>query len=276
MHLGISSLGHIIELGINREFKNSIDLLLKASELCLDYAEKNDIKFVELVLDPPNIFEEEHKQKFIELVNSFSLNKQIHGPFIDVNLCSHNNKISNASIETYIEAAKMSVEINAKLMTIHPGLANFMIQSIRSINKLQLKKAIKKLLTFTQNLDLTICMENMPKNAYIMTDHDNIKEIFTIINQKDLYFTYDTSHFYTTNGDIQQLWENFNKKIRNIHLVDNFSKITDTHPCLGKGKIKFKEIFDLIIQYNYNGPLIIELASAKDLPQSIKFIKNLL
>ena len=65
-------------------------------------------------------------------------------------------------------------------------------------------------------------------------------------------------------------------KIKNIHLVDNISKLTDTHPPLGTGKVDFKEIFDVIKKYNYNGPLIIELSDAKSLNQSINFINKFL
>ena len=99
MELGISSLGYIIEYGLSKNYENLVDLILKASEDCLNFAEDNDIKIVELVLDPPEVIKDENKQKFIDLVNAYSLKKQIHAPFIDVNLCTHNDIISNASVE---------------------------------------------------------------------------------------------------------------------------------------------------------------------------------
>ena len=74
---------------------------------------------------------------------------------------------------------------------------------------------------------------------------------------------------------MEQLWSKFHNSIKNVHIVDNFSKITDTHPPLGTGKIDFKEIFDVIKKYNYKGPLIIELSDAS-LNQSINFINKFL
>jgi len=276
MELGISSLGHIIDMGLSGNYKNLSDLLLNASEACLTYAEKNRIKLVELVLDPPAAFKTENRQKFIDLVNSYSLKKQIHSPFIDVNLCSHNNRISNASVESHIETAKICCEIKAQIMTIHPGLANFMINSIRAFNKVQLKRAINKLLDFSKDLNLTICLENMPQKAYIMTDNKNVEEVNSFIDRDDLFFTYDTSHFYTCDGNVKRLWAKFHHIIRNIHIVDNFSKESDTHPPLGTGMINFKEIFKISRSYNYEGPVIIELSSAKSLHQSINFINKFL
>ncbi|MFX1279508.1 MAG: sugar phosphate isomerase/epimerase family protein [Promethearchaeota archaeon] len=276
MELGISSLGHIIEYGLSKNYENLIDLVLKASEDCLIFAEKNNIDLVELVLDPSDVIEEAYKDKFVKLVNSFSLKKQIHGPFIDVNLCTHNDIISNASVEAYLRTVEICKDLGVKLLTIHPGLANFLINSIREHNKHQLAKSIQKLLNSTKNSDVSICLENMPKNCHIMLDENDIKNTFTIIDRKDLYLTYDTSHFYTCNGNISKLWDYFDKIIKNVHIVDNFSKDSDTHPPLGTGKVNFHEIFNKMKSHEYQGPIIIELSTAKDLHQSISFINKFL
>ncbi len=276
MELGISSLGHIIDVARTAKLNDLKELLLNATTQCLNFAEKKGIERVELVIEPPQLFNDEYKQKFINLVNSYSLKKQVHGPYIDLSLCSHNTRISNASIESYIEVIKICSQIDVNLLTIHPGLANFMLTSIRELNKDQLKKAIHKLLDFTSNQQFLICLENMPKKAYIMTDNKNIDDIYTTIARKDLNLTFDTSHFYTCDGNVKNLWERYHQIIKNIHLVDNFSKDSDTHPPIGSGKIDFKEIFEVLRKYNYKGPMIIELSSANSLNQSINYINKFL
>ncbi|MFX1479231.1 MAG: sugar phosphate isomerase/epimerase family protein [Promethearchaeota archaeon] len=276
MEIGISSLGHIIEYGLSSNFNNLLDLMLKATEDCLNFAEINDIPIVELVLDPPEVIKAENQQKFIDLVKSYSLESQIHGPFIDVNLCTHNNFISNASVESYIKTAELCNIIGVKLLTVHPGLANFLINSIRNYNKVQLANSIQKLLNSTYNLNVDICLENMPQNCHIMLDEHDIEQIFLIINRKDIYLTYDTSHFFTCDGNVKNLWDKFHKIIKNVHIVDNFNKNSDTHPPLGTGKVDFHEIFEIIKTYDYTGSLIIELSSTKDLNQSIEFLKKLI
>lgn len=276
MQLGISALGHIIEIGSSGNYKNLIDLQLKASEACLNFAEKNRIRLVELVLDPPEMFKKENYKSYIDLISSYSLEKQIHAPFIDVNLCSHNDHISKASVKLYIETIKICNAMDIKTLTIHPGLANFLINKTRKFNILRLKQAIQSLLDFSKNTKVSVCLENMPQNTYIMTENNNIEEVFKIIDRQNLFLCYDTSHFYTCDGDVKKLWSEFHEVIRNVHIVDNFSKITDTHPPLGTGKINFKEIFEIMKSYNYKGAFIIELSTAKDLPQSIDFIKKLI
>ena len=273
MQLGISSLGHLIENGFSGKYSNLTDLLLQSSENCLDYAEKNDIKVVELVLDPPEVYNEKSKQKFIDLVNSYSIKKQIHGPFIDLNLCSHNLDICKASIDSYYKVAMICNEINSKMMTIHPGYANFLINSIRKYNTEQLAKSVNSLLRLTNKLNIIVCLENMPKNCNIMLEQSDIEDIINKINN-NIYLTYDTSHFFTCSGNVEILWEKFHTIIKNVHIVDNYSKSSDTHPCLGTGKINFKEIFETINIHNYKGSLIIELSSPNDLEPSIEFMNK--
>lgn len=276
MELGISSLGHIIDYGLNNKYKDIFQMFYQSTEECLKFAEEKGIKIVELVIEPQNVFTGTNREKFIDLINSYSIIKQVHGPFIDVNLCSHNELISKASTEAYIETAKFCKEINVNVMTIHPGLANFLLQFIRDYNNKQLAKAINILLDFTHYINLIICLENMPKNTHIMLDQDNIAEILNSIGRKDLFLTYDTSHFYTNDGDVNILWEKYHKIIKNVHLVENFTTDSDTHPSLGSGKVDFKRILDTINNYEYKGALIIELSSNKELSNSIDYINRLL
>ena len=276
MELGISSLGIFIDNGLNSKHKDIFDIHYQSIEECLKFAEDKGIKIVEIVVDPQNLFTGTKRLEFIDLLNSYPIKKQVHGPFIDVNLCSHNDKISKASTEAYIETAKFCKEINVDVMTIHPGLANFLLKFIRDYNSKQLGRAINSLLDFTNDLNLTICLENMPKNTHIMLDQENIAEILNIIGRTDLYLTYDTSHFYTNHGDVDLLWERHHKIIQNVHLVENFTTDSDTHPPLGSGKIDFKGILETIKNYQYKGALILELSSNEEMSNSIDYINKLL
>jgi len=275
MELGISSLGYIIDLGLTKNFENLFDLLFIASESCLNFAEENDIKVIELVLDPPEIFKNENKRRFVDLCNSYSnIKKQLHGPFLDLGLCSHNYFISAATVKIYVESAIICKQINAKILTIHPGLAHYLVKKLHRFNIQRLVEASKELLDDTANIDVNICIENMPKNVKIFLTINDFESYFKELNRNDMYLTWDTSHSWTCDVDVEELWKKFNKIIKNIHLVDNNDKNSDMHPALGSGKVDFTKIFNVVQNYNYEGTLIVELSSSKDLPQSIEYIKN--
>jgi len=72
------------------------------------------------------------------------------------------------------------------------------------------------------------------------------------------------------------IWERYHKIIKNVHLVENFTTESDTHPNLGTGKVNFKGILETIRNYQYKGALIIELSSNKGLDNSIDYINKLL
>ena len=274
MHLGISTLGHLIDFSLNNQAKDLPRSLYEATEVCLEYAEDNEIEVIELVIEPQSFLIGEQKQKFIDLIQSYSVKKQVHGPYIDINLCSHNLKISHASIDAYFETYNICKELRINLMTIHPGIANSMIESLRNYNYQQLVIALNKLIDRIDDKAFILCLENMPKDNHIMLDEFNISDIYTSLNRKELYLTYDTSHYYTNSGDIDILWRTFHDKIKNVHIVDNYTKEADPHPPLGTGSIDFESIIEIMRRYNYEGSLIIELSSAKGLNQSIEYISK--
>ena len=114
----------------------------------------------------------------------------------------------------------------------------------------------------------------MQKRTGILLDFKEIDDFFVKMNRNDIFLTWDTSHYWTCNGNVEELWSKYNSRIKNIHIVDNFDKSSDVHPALGTGKINFSEIFTVTKEYNYSGSMIIEIGSANTLNKSIEFIKN--
>ena len=277
MELGISSFGHFIDFAFSNKFEKGIDLLLKATEAGLIFAEENNIKICELFFEPPDILIDENKKKFIELCNSFSVKKQIHAPLIDVCLCSANQFISNATVELFIELTMICNQIDAQKFNICQG-SSFLddFESIKAFNSKRLIESTTKLLDATAGLNVNICMEHMP-NAFGMKTLlylEEIEQFFDDLNRKDIFMTWDTSHSWTCDINLEAFWKKFHKIIKNIHLSDNTNKKRDAHPALGSGKVNFQIMFDLIKKYNYDGPLIVEVSSAQDLPKSLDFIEK--
>ena len=69
MELGISSLGNIIDYGLDRNYNDISSMIYRATEECLTFAEENKINLVELVIDPQDLYTEANKQEFNDLVN---------------------------------------------------------------------------------------------------------------------------------------------------------------------------------------------------------------
>lgn len=275
MELGLGSIAFIYDSINNGEFYNSDDLLLHSIERTFDFAEGNNIRICELILDPPEIFISENRQKFIELCKSYpSIKKQFHAPYAYLSLCTHNPWILDATKECYVNSAKICKEIGAQVLTIHPGNAKFLHHSYNGL-KNRLIDSMDSLLEKIKDLNLVTCLENMPQMAGFFLNHEEIDKFFTEINRNDIYFAWDTGHTYSCKDHLDLVWETLQSRMKNIHLVEYFENALDIHPTLGKGTVDFKKIIELANHYDYKGALVIELHKVEDLSESIEFIRNL-
>lgn len=277
MELGISSMGHIFDCIRSNEFNNLTDILLESIKASLEYAEKNSLDVCELMLEPPEIFSSENQNKIIDICNSFSIKKQIHAPFIDLKMCSYNQLISKASVKSCVESAKICDQIGSEILVIHPGSV-FGGKFFRTICNEKLIESVKNLLNVVAQIypNVKICIENMPIRTNFFLSVEEIEIFLNKLNRDGIFVTWDTSHSWTCDVNLEVFWEKFHKIIKNIHLADNNNKESDKHPALGAAKVNFREIFDLIKKYNYDNALIVEISSAHDLTSSIEFIKKLL
>lgn len=277
IELGISSMGHIFDCIRSNEFNNLIDILLESIKASLEYAEQKNLSVCELMLEPPEIFSSENQQKIIDICNSYSIKKQIHAPFIDLKMCSYNQRISKASMESCVEAAKICDQIDSEILVIHPGTV-FGGKFFRMISNEKLIERVKDLLNVVTQMypNLKICIENMPKRTNYFISVEEIEIFLNDLNRENIFLIWDTSHSWTCDVNLEDFWEKFHKIIKNIHLADNDNKESDMHPTLGSGKVNFPEIFDLIKKYNYNNSLIVEISSAQDLSNSLEYVKKLL
>ncbi|MHA1886021.1 MAG: sugar phosphate isomerase/epimerase family protein [Promethearchaeota archaeon] len=277
MELGFSSLGHVFNSIRSNKFHTLFEILLEGTKAGLEFGEENKIGVCEVVLEPPEIFSRENQNRFIDMCISYSIKKQVHGPLIDVQMCSYNDLISNATMESYLESAKICDKINSDILVIHPG-SGFGGRFFRTVGTKKLINSVKNLLKNVAQLcpNVKICIENMPRRAHFFNYVEEINQFFDELNREDIFMTWDTSHSWTCDTNLEDFWENFHKVIKNIHLADNDNKEGDSHPELGSAKVDFQEIFDVIKKYNYNDNLIVELSSTQGILNSFEFIKKFL
>ncbi|KKM67303.1 hypothetical protein LCGC14_1472440 [marine sediment metagenome] len=277
MKLGISSMGHIFDCIRSNKYNNLTDILLESIKGSLEFAGQNNLDVCELMLEPPEIFSSENQKKIIDICNSFSIKKQVHAPFIDLKMCSYNQLLSKASMDSCVEAAKICDQIDSEILVIHPGSV-YGGKFFRMISNEKLIERVKDLLDIVAPMfpNIKICIENMPIRTNYFLSVEDIEVFLNDLNRDDIFLIWDTSHSWTCDVNLEDFWKKFHKIIKNIHLADNNDKESDRHPTLGSGGVNFPEILDLIKKYNYVDALIVEISSAQDLTNSIEFIKKLI
>jgi sugar phosphate isomerase/epimerase len=150
------------------------------------------------------------------------------------------------------------------------------VSAIRKFNNEQLIKAVNELLDATSSLDVTLCIENMTRETYMLGNEIEIEEFLSKLNRDDLFLTFDTAHAWECNMNIKLYWEKFHSCVRNIHLAEIGDNDADLHPPLGTGKVDFQQVLNLAKKYKYDGSMILEIVTGRALGRSIDYIRQFL
>ena len=275
MKLGISSLSHIISISSRFQGNSLHEILIEATRTCLEFSETHQLDVCELVIDPVTTLEIEKKNEFIEVCKEFSLPKQIHAALIDVSLCSNNQEISDATLNTFKNNIDIAKALDAGTITIHPGVANIPLPVLKANNYLTLLRQLKELLAYSKGMGIKICLENMDPKAGLCRNDQELLKLYQDIGDPDLWFTYDTSHLWMNSCEYSNFIETLHPYFGNVHIADNADKKFDQHPCIGTGNVPFPEIWTLK-SYNYSNSLIIELMDISGMEKSIEYLRKIL
>jgi len=215
----------------------------------------------ELVIN--NHFERENYidvvKECIKILPVFSL----HAPFMK--MATWGNKIQ--SIYHTIEIAK---ELNIKLVNFHPpSWFQVELQFLKWFN------SIKDFQKISNNRDIVITIENMPLSGarlmlapYILNDYKDLTE-FGI--KKNLYFTFDTTHFATFGGDVVAAFLNVFRtgRLKNMHISDYGN--TKSHLFLGSGELPIVKLLSTMMRLGYDEIITLEV-SPKELPRTREWL----
>ncbi|MFH1825486.1 MAG: sugar phosphate isomerase/epimerase family protein [Candidatus Firestonebacteria bacterium] len=123
-----------------------------------------------------------------------------------------------------------------------------------------------------------VCLENVPlicewdDKTMLGSAIEDFDYIFSKINSENLGMNIDVGHCNLTSNNFSDLVGNFSEKIFSAHLSDN-NGIKDEHIALGKGNIKWEEIFKVFKDMNFKGPFVLELKE-EYIKESYNFLKQ--
>lgn len=92
--------------------------------------------------------------------------------------------------------------------------------------------------------------------------------------KKEIGMCLDTAHAFESNVDPSDFIKHFGQKIKEVHLIDGIYSDPVTHYPLGAGEVDLISVFDKLEKINYQGIIILEVNSQKDLLESKKYLKT--
>ena len=186
---------------------------------------------------------------------SYNVKFSIHAPISDVNIAALSERMREAATMEIIASMEQAIEVDAKIITFHPGYHSFVIpgHELRSIEKA--KRSMRTIDRLMSEFGITACAENMPSFPFMIGK--TAKEMLDIVDGTDMKICYDIGHANTTN-QIEEMIDLLGDRIMNVHIHDNNGN-NDDHMTIGDGNINFEKVLKKLSKYK--GRYIIESRS---------------
>ncbi len=189
--------------------------------------------------------------------------KSVHAPFIK--MASWGNKIN--SLMLTVDVAR---QLHADIVNFHPPSWFHM--------EMQFYKWFSSVYDFQKELgceDIPLTIENMPLSGkklmlapYVLNDYNDLVEFGV---KKNLYFTFDTTHFATFENDVIAAFLTVFRtgRLKNVHLSDYQN--SRSHLFLGSGELPIVKLLSTMMRLGYEGMITLEV-SPNELPRTRQWL----
>ncbi|MHC1585406.1 MAG: sugar phosphate isomerase/epimerase family protein [Candidatus Syntropharchaeia archaeon] len=194
-----------------------------------------------------------------QIPKSFNLEYTVHAPITDVNLSGVHEVLRRASVKLLEEVIVAALDIEAKLLVVHPGYIGWLWEQEIKHAVSSFKKSLKNLKDLSEEYGIKIAIENQPNREYLLF---RTPEMISFL--EGVGFVLDVGHA-NTNGNIDKFLD---FKIDHMHVHDNNGEF-DEHLGIGKGNIDFRKLKDKKCLK------ILEIRNAEDVEESLKKLREI-
>lgn len=196
-------------------------------------------------------------QEIKALLKKNNLSYQIHADVRDINLTSINLGIRKESIRQTMETIEFAKELEASLITLHPGRMSSTKDRPEDLWPIQIE-SFKEIGKYSEQLGIKIGLENMEKRSkeFVMTNED-VTRIITEVDNPYIGLTLDLAHCHSI-GDVGAFVDSVNVPIFNVHISQaSKNKMHLPFHTEAEDRIDFEPILPKLFQ-KYDGLLINE------------------
>lgn len=192
----------------------------------------------------------------------------IHLPFMDLSLGALDPWIKEASLKrTFLgmERASLFEPLN---LVLHSGYHMDYHREVKEEWRESFIDSLERVLNFAEDLGLIISLENV-----FEPEPEFLKPIFEKFENR-LFWCFDPAHARVFSEREEMEWLHIlYPYIKEIHCHDNLGKYDD-HLAIGKGKVKFNEIFEFFKKRNIKPLLVSEAHNEEDTYINVEVLLN--
>ena len=182
------------------------------------------------------------------LLGSYRLSCSVHAPICDLNIGALSDRLREASLRDTIDVIRASVVLDAKTVTVHPGLSSMAVNGMETKASERARESIRAIDKAASDLGVMVAIENMPSLPFFLGR--TAESLASLVDGTDLRICFDIGHANTT-GQIDEMVDVFGDRIANVHIHDN-NGVRDEHLTIGDGSIDFIHVLGRLSRYRGN------------------------
>ena len=211
-----------------------------------------------------------HVAKAAELMTRLGIDvNSFHAPFADrIDIASLDPRHRQASVDEVFTACDAAQTLGARYIVLHPGPEkegkprpeewyHRMVCATSSLNEIA---------RHCRHLELILLLENML--PHLMFGHtSDLLYLLGAIRETNVGTCLDTGHAFLS-SDLRTVVHKLSGHLRMLHVNDNLGD-RDAHLPPGEGAIDWTSLFRQLLQWRFQGVLILELADSGEAPEKI-------
>lgn len=227
----------------------------------IDTFDRLGFDYLELAMDPPMAHHSiltSNQAAITQALKDSGLGLVCHLPTFPTT-ADLTESLRRASVTEMLRSLNLAVDLGAKKVVLHPsmvgGMGAFVLNTVKGYSF----DFLSEMITVTQHLNITICLENMFPRNLLGVEPDDFEEIFSVF--PSLKLTLDTGHANINDqrgSRLKRLVQRCGKRIGHLHFSDNQGK-RDDHLAVGKGSVNFAELVRSLKDIGYDDTLTLEV-----------------
>ncbi|HJX60769.1 MAG TPA: sugar phosphate isomerase/epimerase [Thermodesulfobacteriota bacterium] len=218
--------------------------------------------YVELTMDPPEATPQKilaQKRAIKEILKRYGLGILGHLPTF-VWTSDLYESLRKVSLQENFNALEAGAELGIEKMVLHPGFITGLGKLLLDRAKGYALESIEAILKRSNQLGLTLCLENMFPQAHFLSQPAEFQSVFEAFPETRL--TLDIGHANLGGGrnKSSEFIQRYGHRIGHVHANDNFGK-EDNHLPIGAGIIDFERILKELKEAQYDDTMTLEVFS---------------
>ena len=209
--------------------------------------------FAEIVMEQPrnlteNLIKKSNAIKKVLEAFPFPKNHIVHAPYW-ADLSSLHKDVADGWMKEIKKISKFCNNLEIDKINFHARVFG-MLYNYKEV-------AIRKLIeNFKKIREISKCKIVLENGC---SSEEKLNDFKRIVEGANIYVNVDIGHAFIVGGmnEIKKYVLTFQDRIVHMHIHDNSGK-EDEHLSIGKGKIDFKKVIELLKEIDYNGTITIE------------------